>query len=61
MAFDWEVIVGVEITGVEKCDMVVAGTGFDTDWVTVKQGADTEQVEIIGECLKLPKGNIMFL
>jgi len=43
MAFDWEVIVGVEITGVEKCDMVVAGTGFDTDWVTVKQGADTEQ------------------
>jgi len=53
--------VGVEITGVEKCDMVVAGTGFDTDWVTVKQGADTEQVEIIGECLKLPKGNIMFL
>ena len=24
MALDWEVILGVEITGVEKCDMVVA-------------------------------------
>ena len=34
-----EVIVGVEITGgVEMCDMTVAGTGYDTDWVAVKLG-----------------------
>ena len=33
---------GVEITGgVEMCDMIVAGTGFDTDRVAVKPGVVT--------------------
>ena len=42
LTLNWEVIVGVEITGgVEMCDMTVAGTGFDTDRVAVKPGVVT--------------------